>query len=1125
MRMVSPRLAWCVVSASVLSFLFTDLSSRAQAQGRTIQKPLPKEKVLPKQGPSASIGSVPQFKIGEFTVVIGAGASPAGSRASGAQSRPQIPAPVAKSGPGMSGQGRVTIKGQKVAVTFSDIILASAGQGQTPVATEGVVRGTEGTPLAYDLDGFKIKLERPSIKITPESATAAANVSLSQAPFMAPGPNNVLMLSSPAGDIAPDGSLNGQDFRGPSSFALRDSVYRLEIASDAAQGVHLGPAVPGPQRLSKTLAGCALAGFATYEGTKLFTFKGAIEAGGKSAQFDLTLIPQLPPMNPEPGYALTLLSGTVSYRYAKNATLVCDGSFNADVELPQAIAGIDAAEVELRNITLKTDETGALFNLVSFPPGTQIRAGFDGQSPPGQAILLIEPAPDSAFAYFPRWQAANSSYPMISAGATPSKVLPGCQEVLDFLGGVSAVGARTQGRLPPTDRSRAALQPKPILKNLPAGAPPAGPLGVNDDARRRNVFGRPGLTIFQGQLYLKTPQASFPDAPGAPSGEFKLKTSFWGLMTATPWGLTGELTSSGCSFIPASMPIEECSAPSGASQPTWEEILREQKANPTRRPSPKPGRFRLAELRILDMRAESLKLCMNALPPNGATMVYTVHFPFPMCVDLDFVDQSLDARGRFHAALGPLAPEAESITGPSSSKKATVKIPQVRILWAWRLPITLADKDVAITFPTEAGPAGLQIPAPGGPQRSELWLKPLFSKNSQVKAGVRFSADLSPKGEFRLTDWDRDPLLCVTYAPPGKEREMGFDCALDTISLAETGASFNPVTRPSDFGWAGKVRFPFFGEQAAAFAVKDLVPGMPGPLSFSKRGGGWFECSAPGGSGRLLTAESGTDVLEVHVSGLRYRTTGYPFVSDDVTYRKSPGNEDMRAERVEFSSFLSAQVRMPPAADQRKASIDLTEILAPGPAEPDRAVHLLKDAVLGKSLIDLVCYDREALTARGFPGGCCGDYWVGTYEVTAGPPQARAVILTAPHVRFTPSAQPVTLGFASSLMRLTPRGASGGGDESLIDIPGVQLKLDNGALRGNFIEQAEAQVKKDAEERRSESPSRGRRSSSPRRWRRRRRSAASGNGWPRRRYCADPSAFPRCSGLANAEISGGAVGW
>ena len=1010
MRKVSARLVWFVASVSVSLFCFVGLTFDAYPQGTATQKIIPKQKAVPKQVPETKADSVPQFKIGEFTVVVGTGLSSADKRTVNPETRKQITPPVTNTAAGLSGQGRVTIRGQKVPVTFSDIILARAAQGQPPVATSGIVKGTAGAPLEYDLTGFKIKLDRPSIKITSDSATAAVGLSLVQAPFMTPGRENALMLSSEACGIAPDGSIVGRNFRGSSSFLLRDSVYRLEIAPDTEQAVYLGPNIPTPKGRPKPAAGCVLMGMASFDGTELFSYKGTIAASGKSADFALVLLS--PPLvrSPEPGYELALDSGTVSYRYASNGALTCEGEFNAGINFPPAVKRFDFQSLELRNLTLKTDETGALFNNITLPE--QLRAGFGAGVQPSDAIFLIDPLPGAAWVYFPKWQGsgANSSYPMLQGNKKITDVNPDCQALLKFLE-TPAPGSR-------------------ISLNAPL----------------KNVLRRPGVTVLQGTLYFKSRQTAFKSAPPAPpaqapAAEFNLKTLFWGGLTLTPWGITGTLTTSGSSFVPSANPIDDCAKPSGASRPSWEQILEAG----ARKPTEPAERFRLSGLRVLEMRVETMLLCRNELPKNGASMRTIVHFPFPSFVDLDFADSSLDSRGLFASAEGPVASKSWAFTqSPTRAdidaalagqlkKGAQEKLnPDTHILWAWRLPVSFSDRGVIIAYPSAGGVASVNVTMkpydPDVPEimSSEIWLRPLFSRNSGIKTGIRFAAKLDPDGGFQLTGWDTAVLtFAKLYASPGTEKKVGFDCQLKPVSgkgIILADAASNSALRLADAQWEGSLTFPFFKGRDVSFQIRNLIPDMPNPIA---------EMTA----GQTLTAT---------IRNLRYSRTSYPFQSTDATVVRADGED--HSDFAYFSAFTCGEIRLSGERKDRQIPLHATSD-AYGGAKAAR--HLLLNAIESSSIIDLVCYDTEAHDARGLTGDCEQKYYLGTYEVSTGPDEAKKVIFTAPNAKWYYDMSSVQLFFNSSDAEL--RSDEDNPHRTFINIPGAGLKQDeNGALVGSF---------------------------------------------------------------------------
>jgi len=1082
-------IAAILIAACLFTGSFTAVAQEQQEQEDLAKKAQPQQKVLPDQKVTPKTVGVAQFKIGAFAVIVETTPSaPAERQAAEPAARTQAPAPAVKGGTGYSGRGHIVLRAKRVPVTFSGIVVAVASPGQVPVASAGLVTGTVGPAVEYDLNGFKVRIDRASIRLNPERATAAAGVSLARPVFMAPGTSDGLTLASESCALFPSGAVAGKNFRGSSAFLLRDSIYRMRIEPNVDQSVQLGQPGGTSRQSNPAADGVILQGVAaTSDNMDVFNGNGTIDGSGKSARFDLSLVRTPYQTVPEPGYQLTLQSGGVNYNYGADGKLVCAGEFKAQVALPEVIKGEGPGRIVLDGITLKTDQTGALFNALTVP--TRFRAGFADVNQPGQAVFLIEPSPDSVFIYFAKWQAPqNSTY---TIAVTDQKKGPDCKALVDFLTHARGSGSSARSAAPRNQAQRKSPIGSPAVQTASIGTPGTA-LIQNDKAREKNLYGRPGLTILQGTLHMKSPQATFVGDGAPPSGEFNLKTRVWGLVTATPWGLTGSLTSSGCSFIPdsAGHSLDECSAPSGTSQPAWEEILQSQERDPSGQPPHKLERFRLADLRVLEMRLTRLNLCLNAMPAKGATMTSIVHFPFPSYIDVDFVDESLDPQGFFHSALGPVAPIAQAPSaspspvsgqddpsvdpegssgiphgpsiesfesasprtglqtrlGPMVKPKVPMEIPQTRILWAWRLPITLVGRGVAITFPQGRGPAAVQVLMSsttgenGNIASSEIWLKPLFSKRSSVKQGVRVQAALAPSGEFKLIKWDTEPVLCRTYPSPGtvegNELRMGFACRLDGITLADAGPAFNAESRDRDFGWTGRVTFPLFKDQPVAFGVKKLGPFMPQALSFEKS-----DCP-------YQTCPEDSRVLSISVRRLAFSPANSKFVGSDIKYRypRSADNAEYAAATLEFSSFLTAVVLKNAAA--KKPWLDLTEQLAPGQT---LTVHGLKDYLDGKGFIDLACYDADALQLEGrlgMPIGCCRDnYFMGTYQVK----QGEKIILSASNVRYYEGAAPVALYLGGTAMELTPEGDGGaGGNKEILDIPGAELRFENGALFGDF---------------------------------------------------------------------------
>lgn len=1108
------RSAFFYLSVLPAAIFLIGFLPEAQPQVPPTQKALPAQKVSPIQKVEPKIPTVARFKLGEFTVVVGSGSATGRTARTTAPSRDNAISTTGSSGSGLSGQGRVTIISQNVPVTFSGIVLSQGASGEIPIATAGSAQGTAGTALEYALDGFRIRLERSSLRLTPETATASVVLSLGRAPFLAEGQDNILTLTSRTCGIAPDGTVHGGNFHGTSSFRLKDCPYGMRIMESTDQTVSLSerpakatgllnPAAKSTERPTGALAkktqqpGVTLRGIAsTVEGLDLFAFDATIDREGKAALFGLALLNAPHVSSPEPGYSLSLQAGSVRYDYSRTGALTCGGEFTAEITLPETVKNENSRRIVLPNVLLKTDQTGTLFNAITI--SDKIRAGFNDVNRPGGAIFLLEPAPESAFIYFPRWEAPqNSSYDL---PMSDQKKGPDCQALEDFLRKAdSAPAAATitrQSVRPAISGSRtvSGARISPERKVLPSRTQNAL-YAQNEKAEERNVFGRPGLTVLQGTLHMRSPQSSFPGDSRPPSGEWDLKTLFWGLVTATPWGMTGSLTSSACSFIPESHPIEECTAPSGAGHPAWEDILRDQANDPTGQPQKKRERFRLADLQILEMKLRQLSLCMNVLPENGAKMATMVHFPFPSYIDVDFIDQSLDSQGLFHAAEGPIAtiatlpspptaapevpspdaqasfstgprgPMAEAISiqaggqvsavGPLVLKSDMKEVPQTRILWAWRLPVTLVANGVKIAYPQGRGSAEVRVvmsPSQSGEITScEIWLKPLYSRNSAVKAGVRFEAALTGAGEFRLTRWDHEPLLSVVYPSNPQQTEdaelqKAFPCRLDGITLADAGPGYNTETRDRDFGWVGAITFPFFGEKPVAFGVKKIVPFMA-PIDLMQNTGGQIvDCLGGGDNPARMGPDPDPSLaisLTLTVRDLTFSPTGSPFISRDVSFQENEYSGN--AVSITFSSYIYAQVQKERGVNP---PVDVTSDIAPG--QQTKARHWMKDWIDKTGVIDIACYDQRAFGIQGrlgLPINCCDDYWFGTYEVVV----EDKVILSTSNTKLYRNRTPAALVFSGTRMGLTPEGdTEPGGNSFFLDIPGAVIKIENGNFYGDF---------------------------------------------------------------------------
>lgn len=882
-----------------------------------------------------------------------------------------------------SGTGFIIIHGVKVPVNFSNIKVSKSSQRDIVRAISGIVSGKTlllgRRFINYSIDHFNIQMKIPSIRITNNSAIATVHITL-DAPTFYTRTMNSLDLTSTLCRINPTGAIEGNDFEGSSVFNLKDSVYRLELKQQDHQFVRLG-SFPLTKRITpgetinimqKPLV--RLKGFAYGHDVKLFSFSSTILLDRKQAEFSLSLLDSIE-RTPELGYSLSLLSGKVEYKYNLNGIQLCDGSFKANLQLPDAIRNVDDTNIKLENIILKTDETGRLFNTISIEE--KIKTGYPNDAQEDDNIFLIEPKKESVLVNFPNWhkEIPYSSYNI--------KEDDPCEDLFQLL-------------------------------------------------ESSNPTERPGLSIIRGILYFKSPQATF--RLEAPTNPFNLKTQFWGTLTCTPWGITGELTSSGSSFVPSNVNIEECSQAVDTRQYTLLEIIDFENNLP---PEPKE-KFSLAGFRILDMHANSIRICKHKL--DSSSFRYTIHFPYPSFIDLEFEDTTLDLLGKFNSAHGPIASvsyEFDEQPHPAEMEELLEVLPKYttvtynivsKIFFAWRLPVAFTHHGVTIEYSdsplySEAkvsmepfNPSNYEIAS------SELKILPLYSRHSDVKFGVRFQGKFSTDGKFTLTDWDREPVFSKIYPQPENEKAVGFFTKELDIGLSNWEES-NPVTRDFDFKWDGEIQFPFFSWQGSAFTIKNLITKKQLPLSLS--GVGINDCNG--------------DSLKIKITKLMYSYENLiPFTSTgeyiDV-YKTLNGNwEAHDAKLLNLSSYLNGFVIL-------ENTPELIIIKDP--------TIILKHAIRSDNIINLVCYDQEALYTRqsyGIAESCCGEYYIGT--CIAKTPEGKE-IMYAPNTKWYPGNN--FLGLIGSDTKLLSSDSGVLEYDTVINIPGAQLAFtDDGIITGAF---------------------------------------------------------------------------
>jgi hypothetical protein len=907
-----------------------------------------------------------------------------------------------------AGTGKSAIHGSAFALSFRDVYVVWDDRKNILVATRaGLAAGTGGRSLVYELDGVSVAINPSSISLGVDRSSAAVSVSTSDTGFFLSGSANTpIALSSNLCRIAYDGSLLGGNFKGALELQPVGAEYKLKTSSTDQNSVNLGRAFGAPRGQQP---GLSLEGKALRENVSLFSFLCVVRLADKRAQLTLSLSNPISRV-PEQGYMLAIKKGFITYEYESSGLSSCDGNFTADIGLPGSAFDENAHPIALSDVTLKTDQTGALFNEIDMKQ--KIRVGYASRTLPTSSIFLIEAEPKGAWIYFPRWYSpqASTSYSNIKADD--------CQKIESML----------------EDRSG------------------------NPDLDEHNVRGRTGLSVLKGVIYFKCRQAKLPDSSGAGLYEgFNLKTKFWGGLTLTPLGIAGGLTSSNASLIPYDGKIEDTAKPVASQNYTWDQML-----NTRRQDLKEPKeRFRLEDLRILGMSIRSLSFCSNALEPNSSRFAYNVHFPFPSFIDLDFVDESMDASGLFKEAKGPVDPAAWVITpdttqgeimetarnGPKDGKQ----LPVGKFFWAWRLPVWFSDRGVAIRYAgNPASKANVSV-SMQNPQSStaevfssEIGVGPLFSKSSGIKRGLRFGAELETSGNLKLTKWDTTPFLAKLYAEPGRETSLGFLCDLrGGIKLVQE--SSDAFTRPFDLQWAGSVALPFFGKTDMTFNIRNAIPALASPTNLDKTR---VKMKCDNGSFSLDTNEQ----LRVSCSALKYLSDTSAFYSASASsVRTLLGQAGTAVPGVlHISSFVHAYVNSAKASDKEDYPISKSPASAGSGVSQVR--QLLKDAVKSSNIVNLILYDMEAWRIQGDFDLGSAEYYLGTYQVQeldASDTVLRTSV-SAPEVKFYQNSN--KLDIDASIMRLPKSGSEGDSDTIELSIPCAKLAYDpvNGIVAGEF---------------------------------------------------------------------------
>jgi len=712
------------------------------------------------------------------------------------------------------------------------------------------------------------------------------------------------------------------------------------------QSVSVGPAF---QREGNTEPVIHITGVASRDNISIFTFNGTIRPDERKADFVLTFRNDFitRQVYPEAGYIVQFkdspaLGADLSeksklvFKYDSGKLLSCEGTVWADVTLPDSLKNDTGQRIVMRDILLNTDKSGVLFARVLKAKLPKLLAGYRDDE---RATLFMLEALDSerdvsAWLYFKIWHKDHAS-------------LHGkCDELIS----------------------------------------PRSAFDVPTSNRQINRSRRPGLTLFYGALYFKALQITFPQAGNSPSAGnpngFNLKSLFRGVLTVTEKGFTGELSSGADSFIAASeADFTNAMLPVNPPRYTWATMI----AMGNQKPESVTERFRLAGLRIISMRADKLSFCDNATAEKSFR--YSVHFPYPSHIDLEFEDTSLNDQGIFSNARGPISRttiSAENAPDPyllgSSGKflpRKSAPILDTYFLWAWRLPVTFSDRGVIIRYNSGSNSewkASVTITmndtitnSQGEINSSEIHVRPLYSKNSALKAGLRFRGSFDSKGNFSLIDYDRLPFFSRTHnkISPANDRYGGFDAKNITITLVDKDS--HPTQRPYDLNWTGSLQFPFFSWQNVIFDVKDITPTKKAPRSFSNREKDEVECNGD---------------LRLGVDSLEYSYEAGSFTSNKTSGQRMPDMPFSNGSLV-MTSFTSAVVNPGlPQLPEKEITNNLPPSQTITACSSSAARHFMVNSVESSGgLIDLVCYDDDARNARGLSGSCCNNSLFGKYEV------------------------------------------------------------------------------------------------------------------------------------------------
>lgn len=898
-----------------------------------------------------------------------------------------------------SGNGTIMFEGQNLNVSFSNIKVKT-DRNNNLVATAGTVKGISRNEISYGQSEFNIHLRWKTMIIVPTNGSASISVKV-PLHSCSSEPAATIILVSPECSFFSDGAISGDNFTGTTEFKVKKSVYSVKIPN----------MVDGTVKLGSSLSNKRPANGAYLKGKDILGLFDvncfiAEKASDSRLSFKLLNVEERKLEYNSDGdqyYYVKLKDGAISFLYDNDTLTSASGQFSSRLALPKrynAVANIPANQViDTFDIILYTDETNALFDTINLVKNNSLLP-YKFKS----GTITFEPGKYKAWVYFPAWMKNSSRYDMIKDSAT-------CEEITA------------------------------ILRKANNG---------NDLRCDKN----PGLTITRGTIYLTSPQIDYRYTGSVSEMDaMTVKTYFSGYLTFTPYGLQGSLGSDGNTFVPVIESMDRCAISTSYQPFTWEQIISRGDTLPERT----EALFRIQKINILEMRLKEMRICKDRLVPESTFFRYIVHFPHPSYMNLEFEDNSFTNEGKFSKAYGPVSLLAEenmsyrttviNTDEGNRGKGEPIQVPSGYIFWAWRLPVTFADRSIEIDYRRlyQYPDSGITIlmndqnhNSLGEIYANELSVSPLYSDNSAFRKGVRFKGFLSTEGAFILSSWDSEPYF-------GKSYSKKFKCDLININLAQAGTS--PTLRPFDFKWEGGLQFPFFCYQDQAtwkqvhFQVKDVEPFMPSAINIESTERYRLKCIDG-----IMKYLNTTDALNLTVNMLRYDTRLSGFVCD----RLRKGGTD-RWGRLELFSYSHA-LFIENNAIKRDTILKTT--LDNSCNNSRTVIEKLKDAYLNnQGITDLVCFDQLASSQRSEGknnSSCCDVFYYGTYQIiTSKQPGDSIVTLSATNARYYPFEPEYKLSFENSIMAFKSDDTSEGAD-NIIDIPGMQLASTEQGYFGAF---------------------------------------------------------------------------